>query len=828
MSHKSVFPFALSCSFVLGTSLLAANPGESIPVVVDGEAVAVIVQNDTTPRVTGLAARELQEHILAMTGVEVPVVAAADWQGAQEEQPALIVGQGAALEAIDLDLPELPLEGFLIQALPEQNVVVIAGRDQGDPLGTSAPHNRTQEFGTLYGVYELLEQWGVRWFFPGDLGRTVPEVDALVVPDLTLVAGPHFKMRNLWLDDEDRALLGEDDPATLEKRLWALRNRCGNATDKYHTRHHTPRWWELWADSNPEYLGLYRGQRGWRRNPPAEVPDRLLGRSKLCVSNPGTAEAVADLAKDAFRESDRRRSYSIGEQDGSGGFCGCSDCAALDELGEGIQRYGQRPGGAYRVGQEFTLGDRYTVFWNRVGEHVEEEFPDRYLGVYLHGHRIFPPLREEHLHPRIRAIYVNNNQVDPEPLAERLRGWSKVSANPVGLYIPPMFGAWPSADFQRITLPVMTFDNVYEGVKLARELEMAGVRGNPNFSSFTIGSHGLMAYFMTRWLWDTDQTPQDLLDDFTEKAFGPAAPVMNQYFSAIEERQTAHPAEIINPRRHDWMGHHLEVFTPEFVEELRKHLADAKEAAVEESQRERIALFEENLEFAAAEIAFERAWREFQDGEVDLGAVMAAYDRCQEVYQELSAANRPPRPLFQRGQAGTEMVISQFFDTLQVLDSEEWGFRADPYNEGVAEEWFVNADGQDWRSVSLASGYDAHGTQGSDLPVWYRATFELDEVEDPSNLRLGFRVNQTTADLYLNGEFIGEQRLQEGIREEPERDENGRVLPGQTVGSNGPLIFDIGEHFKPGEENELVVRVWGFTDRGVTFQPVRILEDRHP
>ncbi len=29
--------------------------------------------------------------------------------------------------------------------------------------------------GTLFGVYELLEQMGVRWYMPGDIGTVIPE-----------------------------------------------------------------------------------------------------------------------------------------------------------------------------------------------------------------------------------------------------------------------------------------------------------------------------------------------------------------------------------------------------------------------------------------------------------------------------------------------------------------------------------------------------------------------------------------------------------------------------------------------------------------------------
>ena len=77
----------------------------------------------------------------------------------------------------------------------------------------------------------------------------------------------------------------------------------------------------MWSKTNPEYLALNQGERGWLAQ---------TERSKLCVSNPEAADAVAELAKRYFREDGRRLSYSICEQDGSAGYCSCEACRAWD------------------------------------------------------------------------------------------------------------------------------------------------------------------------------------------------------------------------------------------------------------------------------------------------------------------------------------------------------------------------------------------------------------------------------------------------------------------------------------------------------------------
>lgn len=649
LSWWSVALLVLAFWFPLPT-FSAEDHGE-LPVVVDGEPRAVIVVDQGDGRnVRDLAAAELQEHIEKITGVEVPVITQGEWEQRDPRITALVIGAGEITESLGVDLGELPPEGYRILTLPEKQVVILAGRDEGDPLGTSAPHNRHLEFGSLNAVYDLLEGWGVRWLFPGELGIIVPERGSLAVTATDRVESPDFRMRNLWLSDyrggAERSLLGENDPDAVAARMWSLRNRHGNSTEKYHTRHHTPDWWSLWSESNLEFIGLYRGERGWSSRPE---------RSKLCVSNPGVAPAIAELAMEAFREQPNRISYSIAEQDGSAGFCSCQDCTALDERLPGEIYYADSPSIWQDWDETVPLGDRYAVLWNRISEIVEEEFPDRYLGVYLHGFRIFPPRREESVSHRIRAVYVNNRQVDPEPLRERLEGWSRVMANPIALYIPPMFGAWPLADFERITLPVMTLENVRDGVILCRDLEIVGVRGSPNFASFTVGSHGVLAYALSRWLWDADLSTEEILQDFTQHAFGPeAGPVMMEYFQTMEARQNAYPAEILGSRRHDWMGHHLQVFTPDFVNELQTLLDQAEQQATSQEQQERIDLFRENLEFTAAQLEVERLVRQLEERETRTrrNQLQAAYTRCEELYAKLRPENRPPNPLFKRGKAG--------------------------------------------------------------------------------------------------------------------------------------------------------------------------------
>lgn len=76
--------------------------------------------------------------------------------------------------------------------------------------------------------------------------------------------------------------LKDNDPevrqAAHEAVFWSLRNRAGSSHNTYFGGHHRPSWWTIWSETHPEFIGLYRGQRGVRRSPPDDQPNKLLER----------------------------------------------------------------------------------------------------------------------------------------------------------------------------------------------------------------------------------------------------------------------------------------------------------------------------------------------------------------------------------------------------------------------------------------------------------------------------------------------------------------------------------------------------------------------
>lgn len=692
------------------------GPLQAFDLVRDGEPQAVIVRNsEGSPRVVAMAARELRDHLHAMTGASLDILRAEAWMAIPEEErpPAIILGHGKATDAFGLSPDDLDPEGFRIRSFPEQNLLVLAGRDHGSPLGTAAPHLRDFEFGTLYAVYEFLEQQGARWYFPGEFGTVLPETDRIEIGEIDLVLAPDFQMRNFWVREQPPISWPEDvrewtgeqgaiyEALEEDLRMWSLRNRAGNSMI-YTTRHHKPDWWELWSESHPEYLGLYRGQRGWATRPE---------RSKMCVSNPDAIRALADLAIEAFRESPHRPGYSICEQDGSGGFCECDDCGSWDS--GVVSDWSGRP----------SLSDRYLRFWNEVATLVAEEFPDRHLGVYIYSRYADPPVNIDEMHPMLRGVLVNNWFVQPERYKELVEGWPPLTDTPMTFYVTPYIGAY---GMNILSYPWVCLDSFAEGFRYLLDQGLMGFRG----PAYAVGNNWIPAAPM-HWLtgklaWNVDLDPRFLLEDFTTTFFGPAADEMQSYFllldqwgsAPVSQERAAELAEEGEERTVRNIGFFSDFFTPERRAQLAAYLEEAREAVRQsdlgEEERE---LFLKRLEPFAASLRY-----------MDLD--LLCYERYETFrrdpsdshWEVFAEAARERRDLLASLQPGSGLIDARAMR----VDAPARGLDIDPDQPGlVFHDTFSGGEPRPWR---VRAGFDTISHESPSETLSVRGVFTGEEI----------------------------------------------------------------------------------------------------
>ena len=101
----------------------------------------------------------------------------------------VLVGHSEMIEDLSITVPsgftfQLNEEGFIIKTV--ENGLILAGNEDGEYRGT------------IYAVYAFLEELGCRWFFPGEFGEFIPEIDTISINAMDCTERPSFRVRNIW------------------------------------------------------------------------------------------------------------------------------------------------------------------------------------------------------------------------------------------------------------------------------------------------------------------------------------------------------------------------------------------------------------------------------------------------------------------------------------------------------------------------------------------------------------------------------------------------------------------------------------------------------
>lgn len=151
-----------------------------------GEAHAVIIVPGRASPVVQSAARVLRDHIKQMSGAELPIRTEDKITGAPSQDEAwLLVGESKLPEKLGLNSKGLGAGGILLSA--RDNVIAIIGSD-----------STTDPFGTRYAVTTFLEDnLGVRYLWPGELGKVVPHKETVTVADFEHRFTPKLAQRRI-------------------------------------------------------------------------------------------------------------------------------------------------------------------------------------------------------------------------------------------------------------------------------------------------------------------------------------------------------------------------------------------------------------------------------------------------------------------------------------------------------------------------------------------------------------------------------------------------------------------------------------------------------
>jgi hypothetical protein len=718
---KSGFRPAQLTSAVLGSLAVAcfafstiavARAAEGVTLVEAGRAKAVLVlageafqhQSEAKPRGRRqaapssaaderLAAEEIQKHVELISGATVEIVPA----GANLAGRVPIRIGAAADDRLDAEIRKQGSDPSAFALVVDEQGVSIRGLSSA---------------GTLTGTYELLEQIGVRWFMPGELGLVVPETKTVRLNPQRTIQVPSFPARNLQ---------------GVSAAEWERRMRLGGPY--FPASHGVPGFGlggsQALCQEHPEWFSLIDGERKPRQ---------------LCLSNPEVLRRAVQATKEYFRAHPEAEMMGIGANDGRG-FCECEACRALD--GGDYDPFGHFP----------SMTDRYVWFFNRVLEGIEDEFPDKRLGFYAYSVYNRPPVKEKpdrRLVPAVALITLcrlhgMENPVCPEKSYEEwiIRQWGRL--------VPEVYyrGYW--FNLADPGLPFHMIERIRREVPLGKELGIAGWRVE---SPYDWAASTPSRYVASKLMWNSAADVDALMADFYEKFYGPAARPMRRYVEMMSNALT-------NADYHTgsaWDMPH--VYPPPLRADARGALDEAARLAPEGLFAKRVWMVTRSLDYLDAFAAMLET-RSVHDYAGSIGALA----RMESIREEL-LANDPP--LIGKSSKG---YLDRFFskatregherttggNRLVAGLGDEWLFQIDPEQVGEAIGWWKPENtGGNWQTLrtSTASWSD-QGLRYYKGLAWYRQTVDVPEEFRGRRVFLWVGGIDELAKVWLNGRLLG-------------------------------------------------------------------------
>jgi hypothetical protein len=443
-----------------------------LAIVRNGQARAVIVIAGNADGQTTKAASVLVDYVRKSTGAQLPVVS--ERTDRAEECIQIFVGESATSvdPQIAAGVEDLDEQGFLIRSHGDS--IAIVGRSV---------------WGTLHGVYDFLERYvGVRWLLPGPDGEDVPQLRDVFVPWEEIREEPAFQYRTI------SPIRGSpDSPGSMQwHNEWAQRNKLQGAYNDKIRFHHN-----LHSVFPPEKYGKTHCELYPNCRPPA--PGQQTGWQP-CFTAEGSVEIAASEIIDYFATRPHETFFSLGVND-SRGHC------------EASPSHPDYPGRLNSVGL-VDMSDIYYAWVNEVVTRVLEVYPDKWFGLLAYYDVMDPPSFP--LHPRVipfvtkdRMAWIDEGIRDAGH--KQMDAWNEV-ASQVAWY-DYMYGA------NFYVVPRIFSHVMAENFRYAKHNQVVG--------TYTEMYHtvldGPKPWLSARLQWNPDQDVDLLLQEWYERAVGPAA-----------------------------------------------------------------------------------------------------------------------------------------------------------------------------------------------------------------------------------------------------------------------------------------------------------------
>jgi len=497
-----------------------------------GQPVAEIVLPADAAPSTQLAAEELNHYIQKMSGAKLDVVAQGD-----EKAPAVYLGSPDEKWVKSTDLGSLVFDGFVVESNGSR--LVLAG---------NVPE------GTLNAVYWLLEELGVRWYIPTELGETIPQKATISVPELRRREEPRFPCRrNHGIDTSIKP-----DGDIWRRRLRITSHALNVPFNRYSHNLYAVFPVAKYGETHPEYYPLISGKR--------RVPAPGLTHGwQPCTSNPEVVRLTIQAARDWFAKHPECNYFSVGMNDGRG-WCECDNCTALDIPGETFRG---RP----------VVSTRYFTFVKRVAEALKASHPDKFVSCIAYS-SVEPLPQGVELPDNVMVVITQDvGQWHDDDYRREDQQFAKAWAQAAGA-----FGTYDYTGLGWM-LPRCYPHLMAQSLRFYHDVAAVAVT---NEAWPTWWYAGPMMYLRAKLTWDPTRDSDEVLDDYYSGFFGPAQAPMKRLYERFE-------ACMMKERTGKWfeglssVPQQIALWTPDDLEACIAALGDARRLAADEPFAARVA-----------------------------------------------------------------------------------------------------------------------------------------------------------------------------------------------------------------------------------------------
>lgn len=713
----------------------AKAKGPTLTIVRDGQPLATIVYSAEgvavgRRRVSGKsAATMLQEWAKLMSGVELPLAQAAPAAG-----PAIFLGQAAVAAGLDLSKIESPSNEGLRVKCDGRNIYI---------AGQTMP-------ATVRAVGRFLEEeFGCRWFSDRPWGRVYPRAKTLKVRHGDFSEAPGMLYRRIWGPE-----------GAFKNAQWKSWNGHGGiSVPMSHSWGFLPK--EAF-DEHPEWFRL----------------DENGKRVKGHWYNIGHPEVRKRFLEWAVKASDNgKHGISLSPPDDH-----------REDFSPLSKKYDD-PKSVDPSSNRVSMTNRFLTIANEAAWEIAKVNENALCGFYAYSDYTLPPTdpKLDKLAPNI-CIWIapirysryhplgHPNSPSRQLMKRIVDGWSDRS-KALGWRTYNYNLAEVMTPFSKITTWSHDLPYLYKRGCIGVSLE--------SFNVWEI--YGPHLYLSIRLSYDPRLDPWEIMADYWNKCYGPAAEAMEAYWMEID-------AAFVNLETEAGSYHALHhVYTPERLQKLDGYLRTAEKAS------RGIDGVEFRVDMARRGYRRGAWWRQWYE-QVNKGDVKGA----SETYKEwIAAVNETLKARNTNLYATT--YLKRFIgkniwtawaavypknappNKVAAVLPDEWRFiTGDDFTASGAKgnPYDAKQDDSAWQlAKTFSDTLNAQGFPEYFGDMWYRTTFNAPKTS--GKLSFHFWKADRKVTLYINGKQVNEKE-QEGFR-------------GATI--------DLGEHLQPGKANQITVKV---------------------